>query len=1006
MVTKEIFKRKLQNLVERFQKFEIENKRSIYNETLARRDFIDPFFEALGWDIDNRKGLSFDSREVIHEDQLKIQGKFKAPDYCFRIDGRRKFFVEAKKPSIDIKRGFSESLQLRRYGWNGETSLSILTDFEELAIYDTRIKPKLSDTSKIARIEYIKYTEYLDKWEHIYDIFSKEAVEGGKFDEFIGKPIKGVLSVDKDFLETISNWRNWLAKDIATNNKKITIENLNLTVQKLIDRIIFLRIAEDRGLEEYGNLQNLIKYKDSYKRLVEHFVVANKKYDSNLFEFESGLTPNLKISDKILDKILDDLYYPTSPYEFSVIGVELLGKIYEQFLGKVIRLTSSHNAVVEEKPEVRKAGGVYYTPKYIVEYIVKNTVGELVKGKTPKQIEKIKIVDPACGSGSFLIGAYDYLLDYHLNYYMKSNPSQYKKEVFKDSLGNWLLTTLEKRKILLNNIYGVDIDRQAVEVTKLSLSLKMLENENRETINQQLKIFAERILPDLEGNIKCGNSLIGSDYWDDKDLSKVTEEEIRKVNSFDWKKEFSEVFKQGGFDGVIGNPPYIKIQGLQEFAPEQVSYLKSTYESASKGNIDIYVMFLEKSLKLLNKTGLSGFILPHKFFQADFGSMVRRIISTGKSVRKVLSFREKQVFTNATTYTCLLFLSGRQNKVFNYSQIRENQDPEGYLKNVKFNKLTSDQLDHDKWNLTNLETKSVLDKLNRNTITLGDITEKIFVGLQTSADKIYVLEILGEDTDNYRLFSKSLGREEILEKGLCKKFLMGKEVHRYQPLTAKNVVIFPYKLNKNEPELMPLDYIRLNFPKGYEYILRNKEELERREKSKFKDSWWCFGRPQNLHDFDKEKIVMPDISVKPELTYDESNLYHTTTVYSVLFKEIKEDPIYVLGVLNSSLFWFFIKNTGTVLRGDYIRFKTNYLKPFPIRLINFHNNEEKTTHNDIVKMVRQILSLKKELISNMSNLQKKLSEKRIDNLEMKINQDVYKLYKLTETEIGIIEKSL
>jgi type I restriction-modification system DNA methylase subunit len=284
------------------------------------------------------------------------------------------------------------------------------------------------------------------------------------------------------------------------------------------------------------------------------------------------MTPGLTIDDKPLKDIIKSLYYPDSPYEFSVLPADILGQAYEQFLGKVIRLSPGHRAIVEDKPEVKKAGGVYYTPTYIVEYIVKNTVGKLLENKNPKQVAKLKILDPACGSGSFLINAYQYLLDWHRDWYIKDGTKKWatvrSPVLYQGYGGDWRLTTTERKRILLNNIHGVDIDSQAVEVTKLSLLLKVLEGENEETLNRQFKLFHERALPDLGSNIKCGNSLIGPDFYKNKQMSFLDDEERYRINVFDWQAEFPEIMKSGGFDVVIGNPPY-----GASLSQEEASYL-------------------------------------------------------------------------------------------------------------------------------------------------------------------------------------------------------------------------------------------------------------------------------------------------------------------------------------------------------------------------------------------------------------------------------------------------
>lgn len=504
MITKEESYIRVEELVVRFEEQIESYKQADYNETLTRRDFIDPLFKALGWDIDNSQGFAEAYREVIHEDRVKIGKATKAPDYSFRLSGgKRLFFVEAKKPSVSIKDDISVAYQIRRYGWSAKLPVSIITDFEEFAVYDCTKKPIPNDKSSVARIKYINYKDYLSEFEFLWNTFSKERVLKGSFDKYVQSDTvkKGTATVDKDFLESLDKWRTYLATSISLRNKELNEEELNFVVQLTIDRLIFLRIAEDRGVESYGQLKLAVNQKgDSYQNLFYIFKKADEKYNSGLFDFKKDVfSERLVIDNKVIKTIVNEMYYPESPFEFSVISVEILGSAYEQFLGKQIRITSGHRAKIEEKPEVRKAGGVYYTPQYIVDYIVLNSVGRLIEGKTPKQIEKIKIVDPACGSGSFLIGAYQYLLDYHKNYYTENGTRIGKKDSPTTPAGN--LTSAEKKRILLNNIFGVDIDVNAVEVTKLSLLLKCMEGETETTIAQQQKLWHERLLPTLENNM-------------------------------------------------------------------------------------------------------------------------------------------------------------------------------------------------------------------------------------------------------------------------------------------------------------------------------------------------------------------------------------------------------------------------------------------------------------------------------------------------------------------------
>ncbi len=540
MFTKEEAKEIVRKIVERFEYHLDEYKKGNYNETQTRNDFINPFFEALGWDINNKQGLAESYREVIHEDKIKIGGHTKAPDYCFTIYGQRKFFVEAKKPSVSIKENTDPAYQLRRYGWSAKMPISIITDFEELSIYDCTIKPTPQDKASVARINYLTYKDYLKEFDFLWDTFSKEMVLKGSFDKFVSsnKGKKGTADVDAEFLKSLDSWRDLLARNIVNRNKEIDEDTLNFSLQKIMDRMIFLRICEDRGIEPENTLFETIG-SNIYEKLKTIFHIADQKYNSGLFDYrKDSITDSLSFDDIVLKTIIEEMYYPKCPYEFSVIPVEILGHSYEQYLGKVIRITPGHIIKIETKPEVRKAGGVYYTPQYIVDYIVKNTVGKIVEEKTPEEIAVIRICDPACGSGSFLLGAYQFLLDWHRDYY-KNNDIK-KKEKFLTPDGN--LTTAIKKQILLNNIFGVDIDTNAVEVTKLSLMLKAMEGESNASINEQMQLFHERVLPTLDNNIKSGNSLIDMDFYDSQiDFEPGVE---KKIKPFNWESAFPQVFKE------------------------------------------------------------------------------------------------------------------------------------------------------------------------------------------------------------------------------------------------------------------------------------------------------------------------------------------------------------------------------------------------------------------------------------------------------------------------------
>lgn len=718
MTTKDSARERIADLVTRFEEQYSSYKHSDYNETLTRRDFIDPFFEALGWDVANRQGYAEAYREVIHEDKIKIGGATKAPDYSFRLPGgKRLFFVEAKKPSVAVKDDIVPAYQVRRYGWSAKLAVSIITDFEEFAIYDCTKKPIPTDKASVARIKYITFREYLHEFDFIWNTFSKERVLQGSFDKFIIGTAnkKGTATVDKEFLQSLDSWRTYLATSISWKNKGLDEDEINFAVQQTIDRIIFLRIAEDRSVEPYGNLKTALQQGEYYKNLFRIFKEADEKYNSGLFDFKKDtISDSLIIDDKVIKKIINELYYPESPYEFSVLSVEILGSAYEQFLGKTITIDKAHRAKIEEKPEVRKAGGVYYTPQYIVEYIVQNTVGKLIEGKTPKEISTIKIVDPACGSGSFLIGAYQCLLDWHKNYYSENGkPSKGKKDSPLTPEGN--LTTNEKKRILLNNIFGVDIDVNAVEVTKLSLLLKCMEGETEASINTQFRLFNERVLPTLDKNIKDGNSLVDTDFYDNEfDFGAE-----KKIKPFNWKNGFPEVFKNGGFDCVIGNPPYVL--GRETFDNSIKNYIANKYISYG-GKYDLYVFFCEKALKLLRHKGRFSFIIPNTILVNENATKIRELILKNYSLETIRVFKQK-VFENAQVETVIVIIENTVIEKNNIIKIENEVNilipTEKFLnnKNFKFN-VFSDEV-----------SEEVIAKITDHSTLLGEITD-ICIGIQ------------------------------------------------------------------------------------------------------------------------------------------------------------------------------------------------------------------------------------------------------------------------------------
>ena len=934
------------DLVERFEQQGDAYKSGQYNEAQLRKEFIDPMFKALGWDMENVSGYAEAYKDVIHEDAIKIGGATKAPDYCFRIGGTRKFFLEAKKPSVDIKTDAHPAYQLRRYAWSAKLPLSVLTDFEEFAVYDCRVEPNLSDKASVARVLYLNFREYVSQWEEIAKIFAREAILKGSFDKFAesAKAKRGTAEVDDAFLSEIEKWRADLARNLALRNSKLSQRDLNFSVQRTIDRIVFLRICEDRRIEVYGRLQALLNGEHTYRRLYQLFREADQRYNSGLFYFQKekdrveppdDLTPELEIDDAALKKIIRRLYYPDSPYEFSVLPADILGQVYEQFLGKVIRLTEGHQAKIEDKPEVKKAGGVYYTPTYIVDYIVKHTVGKLLENKTPKQAAKLRILDPACGSGSFLIAAYQYLLNWHRDWYVADDARKWatgRKPVLYQGLGGeWKLTTGERKRILLQNIFGVDIDAQAVEVSKLSLLLKVLEGESEQTLATQLRFYHERALPDLGRNIKCGNSLIGPDFYDQQEMVFLDEEERYRINVFDWNAEFREIMKAGGFDAVIGNPPYI-------FTREQLSDLQREY-FAQKFRLswekhNTFMLFMELMLRLVAPAGRGGFIVPNSWLTIESAQFLR---AEFVSCLLVLADLNYPAFKKVSMEPCI-FVIGRAARSEPVFALRARSKDEF------------------------VNGKAVAIKRNR---WAGSGHRIVFSG----SDQSWAL------MEKIEKRSIPLGRRFDVRTGL-QAYERGKGI---PPQSAKDVNDHVFDRRRKESE------------HSYRY-------LEGKDVGRYSTSWsglWMqygpwLSQPREIGIFQRPRILLREITSRPprclHATYIEAPFLNNKSVLNILHSHDQPEELKaLLCLLNSKLMSMFykeraVKGARTIFPKVVIKNLREFPHPSVISSID---------RSRLVDLAERMLELHKEFAAAKTGDDKQRLQRQIDATDAQIEKLVH-----------------
>ncbi len=688
-----------------------------------------------------------------------------------------------------------------------------------------------------------------------------------------------------------------------------------------------------------------------------------------------------------------------SPYNFDAIPIHILGSIYERFLGKVI--VATHKRVrVEEKPEVRKAGGVYYTPEYIVRYIVENTVGKLIAGKTPEQIAEMRFADIACGSGSFLLGVYDLLLQYHGNYY-NANPRKARKGDCIERDGKLYLSLFKKREILLNNIYGVDIDSQAVEVCQLSLYLKLLQDETTASAHQYLLEFEhtarlKKLLPDLSKNILCGNSLIGTDILEGQLFAG---DEERKLNPMNFVDAFPEVMKRGGFDAIVGNPPYVRQEGLKDTK----DYLERHYESFAS-MADLYTYFMERAVRLLRQGGRFAYIVSSSFLRATYAEALRETLKKHAAVLRIVDFGGHAVFADAKdTYVCIPLLAASSQpthiEISKVTIIKSDVVEQEMAKSDYT--VPHERFRREGWSLKSDAEAALFEKITAAGKPLGKhINGRMFYGIKTGFNEAFIVSgaqrktLLTALPKNAEFIKPCRGGED------CRDYFI-------EPRDTYMIVI-PCGTTRagmaaksaNASEAKAWAWFKATYAKLASHLEPFSKPLRARQD--MGDFWWEL-RPCDYYSvFEQPKIVFPDICKNPRFCYDDSGLYLTNTAYA-----LGTADKYLLGVLNSRLFWFAISNISIpfgVRAGEFrYRLIYQYMEKVPIREIDLSAAADKSRHDEIVQKVEAMLEAKKQLAKAKTDKDKTYFENKRAALDRQIDGLVYDLYGLGEEEIRIVE---
>ena len=950
-------KNNLKELINRFKvNYEFYNN-SKYNESECRLEFIDEFLKDFGWDVQNSNGKSPNLKEVVVESYEQELGK---PDYTMTFNGISTFFVEAKKPAVNILDNSDCSFQTRRYGWSAKHRISILTNFKELLIYDCSDMPKSNDPTSKNLIAKYNYLEYFDKYDEIYELISKEIVYNGKFEEKFKSFSAIGQTIDEMFLKQINDWRVQLGQELF-NIKGGNIEDINIEIQEFINEIVFLRICEDRNLPLYKTLQKSISIDSMLQKELEKIIeIADKRYNSGIFKERNIIN---ELDKNILKNIITDLYYPNSPYDFTVISSNILGEIYDVFISETLIVKNNEVILQAKKENLNRA--IVTTPYDVVKFMVSKSLEKFTNKKSPEEIKKLRIADIACGSGIFLTEVLDYLINYCQDWYEKNKKYDNLEETYTNT---YKLTYKEKKEILTNCLYGVDIDYQAVEVAKFSLLLKVLENETEETV-----INEKPVLPSLDSNIVNGNSLIDLEMIED-----ATTDELINIRPF----SFNDINGGNKFDLIIGNPPYVKTEDMIKLQDKkEVQAYKSKYYVAYK-QFDKYFLFIQRAVDLVKDDGTVCYIVPNKFINNVAGEKIRELISENKYLKMFIDFNYQQVFKDKTIYSSIILLNKSKEENFEYSYINSYEEWIINNKSNIYTEISCNEIDKNPWILSmDLEKMKELKKLFNNSIRLSEIARP-FNGVQTSLNRIYVIkgkEILGEN-ENYIIINKN-GKKYNIEKEVLKMYFqpinkVEKNVNSFDPLVTDKYIIFPYDKNG---ELIDINLSQYSGIK--EYLLDNYDLIVPKQisgKSTGRDvpnanenNWYQFGRVQAINEFNnEEKLIVGVMSKEPMFMYDNENLViqsgGTAGYCGIKMKENnKYDLFFLQAYLSHPIISDVMEKMGSDFEGGFYSRGTQVLEKLPIINVDFENEKEKALYDKIVEKTKKIYELNIVLKSSL-----------------------------------------
>lgn len=981
----------LQNLVNRFLEAKTDGSLEGASEA-TMRTWIDELLSVFGWNVqDTHQVLTERTLDKEERQKLKAIGSTNVrPDYTL-VNGKVPLaFVDAKSLDVNIETSKDVAFQIRSYGWSIGAPFSIVTNFEQLAIYDCSYMPRINDEANYARRFYATADEYVEKFDTLDTFLSRTNVLAGNV-KFVQQ--KG-NALDENFSKMLGEARIAFAKAIIDQNEIESVNVLSYYVQTIINRILFIRVCESRGLEVDGLLNQFAQgnfweeFKNSsYGDFYDH-------YDGPMFKKIPSLQ-SLQIGNSVFESFLANLYYP-SPYRFDVIPLKTLSDIYDLFLG--YQLVVDGSSVTDElKAEFKKSNGAVTTPEALVNQVIEcaipfNTIANL----TIEQIFDLKIIDIACGSGVFLVGAYDYLIK-QIEKKLERN-QDCDAELYAD-LEYPVLNINGRRKLINNCIYGVDINPEAVEVSKMSLCLRLIDNYSPEDFDA-VGLLGYQILKGIGANIRCGNTLVGTDIEQHFPAIADDMRELQETNAFDWESSFPTVFENGGFDFVVGNPPYVEVKNYNVGLPHMAAYIKRFYSSSKNGKIDLAIPFIEKGVNLLNANGRLGFIVQKRFFKTEYGKGIRELLTSRKLLNGVHDYEETDLFAGRLTYVAIVVCD---NNSTNNSHV--------WYYNSKSNNtmlLSADTLSGTPWNFENAQLNALRLRLTKNLGTLEDVCN-VKVGVQVLWNDAFQIHI--DKIENDLIYGHSVIDEHIvIEKDACKPLLCNEH---FAPLTKREYTtyaLFPYDVTYDgEVTELSINDIEDRYPRAYNYLTRHKALItskvqtlpEKNNSYNAAEHWHLFTRANN-HGAVYQKLAVPMTAQYPQAAViTDGHVYcDNANMFFVQVPDLTEEKLYALSaIINSTIFCAFARSIANPQQGGYYKFNKQFLNPVPVPKEAFI--ECKPQIKKLAKIAKRIEETNEQIRTSIGGQTTGL-ENSLKSLWSELDQICDKLYGLTIEDKGII----